>query len=118
MKGYSYYSIGGERKLIGSATLKVPVIKDINKTFLNLYFRDLYGGLFFQYGNAWIGKASINEFKRTVGYTIRLGAFSFYAFPTAFEFQGAYGLDEFKISSGEKRGGEWKYYFTLLFDFL
>ncbi|MCH8288090.1 MAG: PD40 domain-containing protein [Candidatus Marinimicrobia bacterium] len=118
MKGYSYYSIGGERKLIGTTTLKVPVIKDINKTFLNLYFRDLYGGLFFQYGNAWIGDARINEFKRTVGYTIRLGAFSFYAFPTAFEFQGAYGLDKFTGSNGEKRGGEWKYYFTLLFDFL
>jgi len=118
MKGYSFYSIEGERKAIGSVSLNVPVIKSVNKTLLNLYIRDVYGGLFFQYGNAWLGDVELNDFKRTIGYSIRVGTYSFYAFPTAFEFQGAYGLDEF-IDVGEiSRGKEWKYYFTLLFDFL
>ena len=118
MKGYSFYSIEGERKAIGSASVNMPIIKNVNKTLLNLYIRDVYGGLFFQYGNAWLGDVVFNDFKRTIGYSLRVGAYSFYAFPTAFEFQGAYGLDEFKDVNGISRGNEWKYYFTLLFDFL
>ena len=118
MKGYSYYSYGGERKILGTVTLNAPISNGINKALLNLYIRDLYGGIFFQYGDAWIGTARINEFKRTVGYSIRVGAYSFYAFPTAFEFQAAYGLDKFSDEQGIVRGKEWRYYFTRLFDFL
>jgi len=118
MKGYSYYSYGGERKILGTAMLNTPILKGINKALLNLYIRDLYGGIFFQYGDAWIGTARINEFKRTIGYSLRLGTYSFYAFPTAFEFQAAYGLDKFNDLQGISRGNEWRYYFTLLFDFL
>ena len=118
MKGYSFYSIEGERKAIGSASLNVPIIKDVNKTLLNLYIRDMYGGLFFQYGNAWLGDIELNDFKKTIGYSLRVGTYSFYAFPTAFEFQGAYGIDRFKDVEGFNHGNEWKYYFTLLFDFL
>ena len=118
MKGYSYYSYGGERKILGTARLNIPILKGINKALLNLYIRDLYGGIFYQYGDAWTGTAKINEFKRTVGYSIRLGTYSFYAFPTAFEFQAAYGLDKFLDLQGISRGNEWRYYFTLLFDFL
>ena len=98
--------------------LNAPIIREINKALLNLYIRDLYGGIFFQFGDAWTGTAKINEFKRTVGYSVRLGTYSFYAFPTAFEFQAAYGLDEFRDLQGINRGNEWRYYFTLLFDFL
>ncbi len=118
MKGYSFYSIEGERKAIGSASLNVPIINDVNKALLNLYIRDVYGGIFFQYGNAWLGAAELNDFKRTIGYSLRVGTFSFYAFPTAFEFQAAYGIDKFTDARGFVRGNEWKYYFTLLFDFL
>ena len=118
MKGYSFYSIEGERKAIGSASLNVPIIKEVNKTLLNLYIRDVYGGLFFQYGNAWLGDVKLNEFKKTIGYSLRVGTYSFYAFPTAFEFQGAYGIDRFEDVEGFSHGKEWKYYFTLLFDFL
>ena len=118
MKGYSYYSYGGERKILGTIRLNTPMLKEINRALLNLYIRDLYGGIFFQYGNAWIGTAKISEFKRTVGYSVRLGTYSFYAFPTAFEFQAAYGLDKFNDLQGISRGNEWRYYFTLLFDFL
>ena len=118
MKGYSFYSIEGERKAIGSASLNVPIIKEVNKTLLNLYIRDVYGGLFFQYGNAWLGDVKLNDFKKTIGYSLRVGTYSFYAFPTAFEFQGAYGIDRFEDVEGFSHGKEWKYYFTLLFDFL
>ena len=118
MKGYSFYSIEGERKAIGSASLNVPIIKEVNKTLLNLYIRDVYGGLFFQYGNAWLGDVKLNDFKKTIGYSLRVGTYSFYAFPTAFEFQGAYGIDRFEDVGGFRHGKEWKYYFTLLFDFL
>ncbi len=118
MKGYSFYSIEGERKAIGSVSLNVPIIKNVNKTLLNLYIRDVYGGPFFQYGNAWLGDVELNDFKRTIGYSLRVGTYSFYAFPTAFEFQGAFGLDKFVDVEGNPRGNEWKYYITLLFDFL
>jgi len=96
----------------------VPIIKDVNKTLLNLYIRDVYGSLFFQYGNAWLGDIELNDFKKTIGYSLKVGTYSFYAFPTAFEFQGAYGIDRFEDVEGFSHGNEWKYYFTLLFDFL
>ncbi|MBU0517911.1 hypothetical protein KJ564_03110, partial [bacterium] len=46
--------------------------------------------------------------------------YSFTTFPTAVTFDAAYGLDEFEVVEDNftaTYGKEWRYYFTLLFNF-
>jgi hypothetical protein len=65
------------------------------------------------------------DFKKDFGAELRLQTTSYYVYPTAFTFNAAYGIDEFKrifpTTSNEKQevtyGKEWRFYFTMLFGF-
>jgi len=120
MKGYSYYSLGGTKKLVGTLTYRLPVFKAVHRRYLHEYVHSVFLGLFFDYGNAWQGDLDFSGFKRDAGINLRTELTSFYAFPTAVTLEAAYGLDEFTVKETDFErvyGKEWRYYMTILFGF-
>ncbi|MFQ5510737.1 MAG: hypothetical protein ACE5EO_02710 [Candidatus Krumholzibacteriia bacterium] len=125
IRGYTYYTIGGRRGALASVTYRFPIKRNINKQFLHLYFRDLYGGVFFEAANAWTESGfKTNDYKRSVGYELRLSLGSFYVFPTAISLVSAYSLDPvsfvdpgFSIPVVITQDRGFSYYFTLGFGF-
>lgn len=94
IRGYTYYSIGGKKAVLGSLTYRFPVWRNIDEQFLNIYFRDLYGGVFFETANAWSGGGyAIEGYKNSAGLELRLGLGSFYLYPTAISWVSAYSID-------------------------
>ncbi|NQS97872.1 MAG: PD40 domain-containing protein [candidate division Zixibacteria bacterium] len=120
MKGYSYYSLGGTRKFIGTLTYRLPILKNFNRTVLHAYVHKMYLGVFFDYGNAWVGDIDFADWKKDVGINLRTKLTSFFTFPTAITLEAAYGLDEVTVTEPDFQGTygkEWRYYLTILFDF-
>lgn len=121
MKAYPFYALGGND--IGSLTLayRFPLFRAINARILQFYFTKLYGSIFGDFGDAWTGSPPpLDQWKKGVGFELRLEAFSFYAYPTRFFFSGAYGFDRFtKTFSGipVTYGREWRFYLGILFGF-
>ncbi len=117
MKGYSYYSIEGTRKLITTFTYRLPIIRNINWQIANIYFDKLYLGMFYDYGNAWIrDKTNINDFKRDIGIQLRLECFTNYMFPTKIFWEAVYPLEQIQKNSVVYQQ-DWRYYFGILFTF-
>lgn len=120
MKGYPFYSIGGNKIAVLNAAYRFPLWQNIDVRFLQIYFDKLYGEFHADYGNAWNGLPTIRSFKRDVGFELRLETFSWYAYPTRIFFNGTYGLDTFSITKNAKTvsyGKEWRFYFGVLFGF-
>lgn len=123
MRGYSYYSMGGTRRATARAILGFPIVERVGVRVGHLYFKRLYGRLFAGAGDAWTGSPDNLELKREAGLELRLSMDSWNAFPTAFTFTSAYGLDEFPVPQldpgDEPRlyGKEWRWYATVLFGF-
>ncbi len=126
MKGYPFYAIGGNRYATANLTYRFPLATGLDFKFLQFYFDKLYFSVYGDFGNAWYGKnTKIKDFKKDIGVELRLLAFSYYVYPTAFAFNAAYGLDEFSrvfptTTNQEKvvtYGKDWKFYFTMLFGF-
>jgi len=120
LRGYPYYAIEGRKLLLGRFTYRFPVFSDWQKQFLHVTTNKLYLSSFFEIGNAFDeDRLDVSKFRRSVGGGFRLQLFSFYGFPTAFAFDAAYSLDDhLNIESKTRYGKEWRYYFTLLFDFI
>jgi hypothetical protein len=121
MRGYSYYSLGGERVAIGTATYRFPIVR---RAALNLWpfsLNHLYGGVFTDVGDAWRGDFDAHRLKTDVGAGLRLQLHSFYSYPTAVGFDAAYGFDRFTVSEEGSApttyGKEWRFYLTVLFQF-
>ena len=126
MKGYPFYAIGGSRYASLNATYRFPIAQDIGLHILQFYFDKLYFSIYGDAGNAWTEKATkLKDFKKDVGFELRLQTFSYYVYPTAIAFNAAYGLDQFSrvfpttISTNQTvtYGKEWRFYFTVLFGF-
>ncbi len=118
LRGYPYYSIEGRKMLLGRFTYRLPLLTSLQKQLFHLTGDNLYLGAFFDYGHAFNeDKVDLSRFKRDVGASLRLSAFSFYGFPTALSFEAAYGLDRVE-NGGESYGREWRYYLMALFDFM
>lgn len=120
LRGYPYYAIEGRKLLLGRFTYRFPVFSTCQKKILHLTTDKLYLSTFFEIGNAFDeDKIDLSQFRRSVGAGLRLKLFSFYGFPTALGFDAAYSLDEHLNENYNVRyGNEWRYYFTLLFDFM
>jgi Tol biopolymer transport system component len=117
MKGYSYFSMGGTKKLISTFTYRMPIFNHINWQVLNLYFDKLYLGVFYDYGNTWVENGiRLSDFKRDIGFQLRLDAFSNYLFPTRLFWEAVYPLDEV-TSFNVTYDNQWRYYFGILFEF-
>jgi Tol biopolymer transport system component len=126
MKGYPFYAIGGNRYATANLTYRFPLATGLDFKFLQFYFDKLYLSLYGDFGNAWYGnEPKLKDFKKDIGIELRLLAFSYYVYPTAFAFNAAYGLNQFSrifptTTNQEKvvtYGKEWRYYFTMLFGF-
>lgn len=121
MKGYPFYSIGGNELAVAGLEYRFPLVENIDVRFLQFYFDKFYASFYGDFGNAWNGKATkLRDFKGDVGAELRLESFSWYSYPTRMFFNASYGLNEFeKDIRGKpvKYGKEWRFYFGLLFGF-
>lgn len=120
MKGYPFYSISGNEISTLNIAYRFPIWENIDIRIFQLYFDRLYGEFHADYGNAWTGSPNIRDFKRDVGFELRLDAFSWYAYPTKIFVNGTYGLDSFSYNRrnvSANYGKEWRFYFGVLFGF-
>jgi outer membrane protein assembly factor BamA len=127
IRGYTYYSIGGLRGAMASATYRFPIIRRINRQFQHLYFRDVWAGVFAETANAWTERGfKTNGYKTSAGYELRANFGSFYVFPATFSVVGAYAFDPVKFDGGAIGSAipvvitqdiGWSHYFTLGFGF-
>ena len=121
MKGYPFYSIGGNQAFFVNLSYRFPLFKNIDGRWGPLYLDKIFASVYFDVGDAWTGKfKGADEFKKGAGAEIRIKMSSFYLFPTSIFFNAAYGLDRFNILiRGEEvtYGQEWILYAGVLFDF-
>jgi hypothetical protein len=120
MRGYSYYSLGGERIAVGTLTYRVPLVRQAAWNLWPLSVNHIYAAAFADIGDAWNGDYGSRSPKKDVGIGLRSQLHSFYMYPTAISFDVAYGLDEFTVTEEDistSYGKEFRYYLTILFDF-
>lgn len=129
MRGYEFFAIGGDRAAFAHLEYRVPILTNLDAQFLHLYFNHLYFSTYFDIGAAWNrGVPALRDWRKDVGFELRLAANSFYAFPTSVFISATYGLDRFNqpLRRGfEQQGGrnfvtygrEWLFHFGMLFDF-
>ncbi len=117
LRGYPFYSIEGRKMVVGRFTYRFPLLGFTQKRLLHLTSDRVYLAGFVDYGNAFDGPVEWNAFKTDLGINLRFSAFSFYGFPTALSLEAAYGLDTV-YNQNVRYGKEWRYYATLLFDFI
>ncbi len=137
LKGYPFYSLKGTRRFVSTSTLRFPIFRDNYRRAAQLTIRDLYLGVHAQFGAAWTPDpelVTVDDISawmqhegdqinviRDVGVDLRLALNSYYAFPTAFEFGAYYGLDDLAVTTNNdvliNYGGEWRYYWKVLFGF-
>jgi len=121
LRGYSFYSLGGTNKALVRMSLRFPIIDAIDRRWGVFNLDRVYGALFAEAGDAWTGDLDLDEIKRDVGAELRIKMFSWFAFPTDIQLTGAYSLDRVvteDITGRHEYGLGWRWYFTLLFDFL
>jgi outer membrane protein assembly factor BamA len=126
LRGYSYYSIGGTKNAMGRLTYRFPIWRNIDQQIPGLFFRSLYGAVFAEAGKAWNENTfdvAINDPRSGAGYELRLSGFTFFSYPLAVTFMGAYGFDEIKFTDPFNtgltytEGRAWRYYGSVLFAF-
>ena len=123
MKGYPFYSLGGNEMAIGGLNYRFPLAHNLDIRFLPIYFDKLYASFYADIGNAWTGKIpNLRQFKTDAGVELRLESFSFYAYPTRVFLNVAYGFDQFTRLVRSRNqvvtyGKEWSVYFGVLFGF-
>jgi len=119
IKGYTYYSIQGNKMWINTLMYRAPILRHINTRLGPLYMDKLYGAVFMDYGNAWdTSSLELSDFKKSVGFQLRLDGVSYYhTYPTKIQFDAAYGLDEFVAPGGNTVGNHWKFYLQVLLGF-
>ncbi|MCF7811709.1 hypothetical protein K9N50_12045, partial [bacterium] len=123
MRGYSFYSLGGTRKVVWRNAFRFPILTQIDKRWGPFYFDRLHGAVFTETGNAWTDQTELHNLQmmNDLGAELRLRLFSWYGLPTDLQISGAYGFNQFDIVEDDIRtsyGNEWRFYFTLLFGFL
>lgn len=123
MKGYPFYSLGGNQFAYVNLTYRFPLINHIDMRVLQLYFDRLYAAVYGDVGNVWKSETlQEHKFKRDAGVEFRLESFSYYAFPTRIFFNATYGFDKFTrdvaaTASTVTYGKEWNFHFGVLFGF-
>ncbi len=119
MKGYTFFSLEGRKALMGQTTLRFPILPDVRKRFLHLYFDKVYGALYGDMGKAWDDKWDDLDPNfgrkgplRDLGGQLRFDLISYYSMPTRVQMDLAYGIDEVEYKS------PWKFYLAVLFGYL
>ncbi len=103
LRGYTFYSIGGRKGALASATYRFPIWRQINSQASWLTFKDIYGGIFYEAATAWNNgnlpsddPTLERDYYSNVGVELRLNMGSFYAYPTTIQTVAAYALDDAK----------------------
>jgi Tol biopolymer transport system component len=121
MRGYSFYSMGGERTAVGTLTYRFPIVERAGWNLWPLSVNHIYGDVFADVGDAWVGTLKTANLKKDIGAGLRVQLHSFYSYPTAIALDAAYGFDRFTILEAGRPtatyGREMRYYLTVLFDF-
>ncbi len=125
IQGYPYYSIEGNRWLMGEVAFRVPLFRQRHYSVGWLILQNSVLGFLFQTGDAWNGAEATPQWKRSVGIQWRLNGFSFYNFPTAIQVELHRGLDHFtrKVFNQPNSkdifsyGQENRFYLSILFSF-
>lgn len=124
LRGYSYYSLGGRKLALARLKYSFPILSGINRQFFNVFISSIYGSVFAEAGKAWDeDEVGFNGNKKDIGFEVRVKGFSFYSFPLAISFEGAYGLndieytDPFNNQKTYYEGKNWKFYGSVLFNF-
>jgi len=122
LRGYSFYSLGGTKKATGRLSMRFPLATGIDLRWGPFYLNRIHGALFAEAGDAWMSDFDFDNIKRDVGAELRIKLFSWYGYPTDIQFTGAYGLDKFTVKDDtghiNEYGKNWRWYFTILFDFI
>ncbi|MGB6032171.1 MAG: hypothetical protein WBH55_05005, partial [Bacteroidota bacterium] len=99
MKGYPFYSLGGNEMAILGLSYRFPILEKIDFRFLQMYFDKLYASVYADIGDAWTGRMpTFGDLKRDAGVELRLETFSYYAYPTRIFFNASYGFDKFIVA--------------------
>ncbi len=123
MKGYPFYSLGGNEYALANVTYRFPLFENIDMRVMQLYFDKLYAAFYGDVGAAWTGGGlSGKKFRRDAGVELRLEAFSYYSYPTRVFFNATYGFDQFNRyiendGTTVTYGKEWNFHFGILFGF-
>ncbi len=121
MRGYSFYSLGGTRKLISSLAVRHQIWAPARPRFGWLHFDGLYGALFADVGDAWRERDfDYESLKVDAGLELRAKFYSWYNYPTAVTFSAARGFDKLSVTENDNTTvyePGWRYYITVLFDF-
>ncbi|MBI5647164.1 MAG: PD40 domain-containing protein [Ignavibacteriae bacterium] len=122
MQGYSYYALGGNEVYHANVTYRFPIIASMDFRLGHLLFDKLYGGLFFDAGDAVADPSQFTAgtMKTDAGFELRLETYSFSMYPTRIFFSGAYGLTDFTRTFNfrdVRYGREWRWYVGVLFGF-
>ncbi len=117
LRGYPYYSIEGNRLVIGSLTFRIPVLRERHIPLGWFTLQNSAIGFIAQGGDAW---SDAFDFKPSLGFQWRVNGFSFYNFPTAIGFEVHQGLKKVTSTVNDRNytyGKDNRFYFTLLFGF-
>ncbi|MCF6268833.1 MAG: biopolymer transporter Tol [Melioribacteraceae bacterium] len=121
MKGYPFYSIGGNQAYWMHLSYRFPLYRNIDGRLGPWYLDKIFMSVYADIGDAWNGNfAGINKAKKAMGVEVRLKMSSFYLFPTAIFANVAYGFDKFSTKiRGEDilYGKDFIFYAGILFDF-
>ena len=121
MKGYPFYSIGGNQAYWMHLEYRLPLFRNIDARYGAWYLDKIFFSVYADIGDAWTGKfAGIDKSKKAAGAEIRVKMTSFYLFPTAIFFNLAYGFDQFTTVIRDQNityGQEFIFYAGVLFDF-
>ena len=120
LQGYPFYSIEGNRVLMGELVVRIPLLylKNYPIGWFNLNNSTI--GFVAQAGDAWKTPLGNIDPKRSVGLELRFNGFSFYNYPTAIGLEVHYGLDKFVRTIQGKNydyGKEPRFYASILFGF-
>lgn len=120
LRGYPYYAIKGTRRFVSTITARMPVFRDLYQRFGHMMIRDMYVGVHTQFGGAWTRTQKF-DLVSDIGMDMRFALNSYYAFPTAFELGAYYGIDDLSVITDDNKileyGGEWRFYWKVLFGF-
>lgn len=120
MRGYSFYSLGGNEFLTLKILYRFPIFDDLSTQIFHVGVQRIYGSFFFDFGNAWDDGTKLKDFKKDIGLELRIDGTSFYIFPMKMFASVSYGFDKFdKIIKREKfkYGHELRFYFGVVFEF-
>ncbi|MEW5945869.1 MAG: hypothetical protein AB1742_06685 [bacterium] len=111
LRGYPPGERTGNVFLVGSATFRFPVLENIDRKIINVYFQRLYLGVFYDYGDAWQYRVpGSRDFASDAGVEFRLKGYTFYTTPTNFTWTLARPLDR-------EEGNDWRNYLSVSFSF-